>query len=182
MRHVTFSCERELGQSLWSQQVLSTMFRPGRHGWGWGYYSVWQELGAISVLQLCLSHHLKRGKWKGQKGRLHLPVLICVSQSIFIWLFFTELFLSAAKKTSGGGGCLSQRPLKIEQQNSTRSAKRNYIWVMFLESRQQCSSFWGCTKNPPDSLKNPIRWPTLLHLFPKFKTALRIRCRLEVLP
>lgn len=30
VRHVTFSSERELGQSPWSQQVLPTVFSPGR--------------------------------------------------------------------------------------------------------------------------------------------------------
>lgn len=34
MRHVTFSCRRELGQSLWSQQVLSVHSGPARLGVG----------------------------------------------------------------------------------------------------------------------------------------------------
>lgn len=52
---------------------------------------------------------------------------------------------------------------------------------MFLESRQHRSSFWGCAEIL-QTPKNPIRRPTLLHLFPKCKSAARIRCRLEVLP
>lgn len=34
VRHVTFSCRRELGQSLWSQQVLSVHSGPARLGVG----------------------------------------------------------------------------------------------------------------------------------------------------
>lgn len=154
-RHVTFSCERELGRSLWSQQqVLSTVFSPGRGG---GILHV-TRAGCHICASLWLSHQLNH--W--QKGRApSLAALICFPQSIFTLAAFFSPYQSCCtqlQKTSGAGGCLSHSLLRILQQHLTRwvkKKKKENIWFMcFLRADSRQTAFGVALK--------PSRLPTIL--------------------
>lgn len=185
VRHVTFSCRRELGQSLWSQQVLSVHSGPARLGVG----DAPRDQSRVSYLgfnrgsvinlttgQVKKKEKNKVKKKKKKKGglvgvgrrRLRLSVSLSssvVTQSIFIWLC-SSLFRLC--------GCRNIRMQRVQRQNSNgfilkQSQCQGHFSFFFFKSSSS-SSFKVGLKSSRLS-KNPIRRPTLLYLLSKCTNA-----------
>lgn len=109
IRHVTFSRGRELGQSPWSQQVLSTMFSPG-----------WESHVTRAGCHICASTKPQPSTSPQAKirGWLHLLLSLSVSHSLFL---FGCIFLSLRAALLVLKHSKSKKILEDQQKQSTET-------------------------------------------------------------